>query len=241
MRTIAEHRGPGRGRVRLCDAVVFKRAAVIAALNAAGLSTAVSGQIAYFAPYHTLLFTVIDPLTILFEHSSKIDLETGLPPRRAQPATDWFQPDGPAKQDPDSDWLIEIYDGRFVGCVFGENTEPLIFGELRNDRSTFVFWRPSHERSRVIESPIARLADQLLPYHQFLDFVAEWESAGMSARRLKELGYAIERRPRNDALRMAAAACARDFTFRTTVDISLAIKKALRRYLEIDPSITDPR
>src|SRR5579863_7741755 len=58
--TLEDRRGPGRGRVRLCDAVVFKRTAVIAALCGAGFSTAVSGQIAYFIPYHQLLFTVID-------------------------------------------------------------------------------------------------------------------------------------------------------------------------------------
>ena len=39
--TITDNRGPGR--VRLCDATVFKRAAAIAALNRAGFSLAVSG------------------------------------------------------------------------------------------------------------------------------------------------------------------------------------------------------
>jgi hypothetical protein len=48
VRTVTEDRG--RGRVRLCDAVVFKRAALIAALNRAGLSLAVSGRVAYFLP-----------------------------------------------------------------------------------------------------------------------------------------------------------------------------------------------
>jgi hypothetical protein len=36
----------GRGLVRLCDATVFKRCAIIAALNEAGWSLAVAGQIA---------------------------------------------------------------------------------------------------------------------------------------------------------------------------------------------------
>ena len=36
IRTLTEGRGPGR--VRVCDATVFKRAAVISALNQAGLS-----------------------------------------------------------------------------------------------------------------------------------------------------------------------------------------------------------
>jgi hypothetical protein len=43
VRTVTENRG--RGRVRLCDATVFKRAAAIAALNRAGFSLAVSGRI----------------------------------------------------------------------------------------------------------------------------------------------------------------------------------------------------
>ena len=64
VRTITARRGPGR--VRLCDATVFKRAAVIAALNRAGFSLAVSGQIAYFHPYHTLLYAICDPATIFF-------------------------------------------------------------------------------------------------------------------------------------------------------------------------------
>ena len=41
--TITEDRG--RGLVRLCDATVFKRCAIIAALNEAGWSLAVAGQI----------------------------------------------------------------------------------------------------------------------------------------------------------------------------------------------------
>src|SRR5438105_12645202 len=57
--TITQDRG--RGHFRLCDATVFKRAAAIAALNQAGFSLPVSGGVAYFLPYHTLLYTVCDP------------------------------------------------------------------------------------------------------------------------------------------------------------------------------------
>ena len=64
VRTVTERRGPGR--VRLCEANVFKRAAVIAALNQTGLSLAVSGRIAYFVPFHTVLYEICDPGRVLF-------------------------------------------------------------------------------------------------------------------------------------------------------------------------------
>ena len=49
----------GRGHVRLCDATVFKRVAMIAALNRAGFSLAVAGGIAFF-PFRTALFDICD-------------------------------------------------------------------------------------------------------------------------------------------------------------------------------------
>ena len=54
VRTIAEN-DRGRGHVRICDAIVFKRAAIIAALSEAGFSLAVAGRIAYFVPFHTVV------------------------------------------------------------------------------------------------------------------------------------------------------------------------------------------
>ena len=47
---------PGRGQVRLCDAITLKRTVVIAALNGAGLSLAVSSGVAFFLPFHTALY-----------------------------------------------------------------------------------------------------------------------------------------------------------------------------------------
>ena len=60
VRTLTEN-VRGRGHVRLCDAIVFKRAAVIAALSEAGFSLAVAGGIAYFVPFHWSLFEICDP------------------------------------------------------------------------------------------------------------------------------------------------------------------------------------
>ena len=93
--TITEIRG--RGRVRLCDETTFKRTAIIAALNRAGLSLAMAGRLAYFLPVDVLLYAVCDPSTILLDISGKVNPETGLPPRLARPKTDWFDPDKPAK------------------------------------------------------------------------------------------------------------------------------------------------
>jgi len=237
--TIEERRGPGRGRIRLCDAVVFKRAAIISALNSAGFSTVMSGQIAYFIPFHTLLYAVCDPLMVLFEHSVDVDPKTGLPPRRALPARDWFDPDCPATPEPASDWLIEVYDGQFVACIYGAETAstPIMFGDLRNARTAFVAWSPSHEHSKVIGSPIARLAEQLLPYHKLTDFVADWENPDKFPRELKRLGYEYEKHPADAPLRVMGQSAARNFTFKMTVNITLAIRKALRRYLELEPAI----
>jgi hypothetical protein len=125
VRTVPERRG--RGQIRLCDATVFKRAAVIAALNQAGLSLAVAGRIAYHLLFHTLLYAVCDPLTILFQHD---DSRTGLPPPVQQPIVDWFDPDKPATVNPEMDWFIEIYDGRYVAAITNSNVkqEPIIFG-----------------------------------------------------------------------------------------------------------------
>ena len=79
VRTLTEKRG--RGRVRMCDATTFKRAALIAALNQAGLSLAMAGRIAYFLPLDVLLYAVWDPIFILLDVTAKADPETGLPPR----------------------------------------------------------------------------------------------------------------------------------------------------------------
>jgi hypothetical protein len=73
--TITEDRG--RGLVRLCDATVFKRGAIIAALNKAGWSLAVAGQIALGLPFRSLLYETCDPLQILLESWAHVDPQSG--------------------------------------------------------------------------------------------------------------------------------------------------------------------
>ncbi len=149
VRTVTQGRGPGC--VRLCDTTTFKRAAVIAAINSAGFSLATAGQIAYFLPFEELLFAVWDPFTILFMHAADDDPDTGLPPRWNPPRENWFDPDTPAKADP-NDWLIAIYEARFIGAIYKiankPDPEPFIYADLRDQGKSLVLWLPFHGSGR---------------------------------------------------------------------------------------------
>jgi hypothetical protein len=236
VRTVTERRGPGR--VRLCEANVFKRAAVIAALNRTGLSLAVSGRIAYFVPFHTVLYEICDPGRILFQTSTDVDPETGLRPRVKQPRVNWFDANTPAEADPQTDWLIDVYENRFVGVRYRAEDEPAMFGDLRRERTSFVAWLPLHPRAHFMRSAIAELAKERLPSsNRFVDFVVEWEDPTKGSKELGRLGYGFEKHDTNDdPLRMAAEAAVRSPVVATTINITLAIRKALRRYLGIEPA-----
>jgi hypothetical protein len=237
VRTVTEHRGPGR--VRLCDATVLKRAAVISALNQAGLSIAVAGRVAYFLPFHTLLYSVCDPGTVLLSHSAEVDPKTGLPPRVERPLVGWFNPLKPAMADRETDWLIEIYDGRYVAAVHNCNVkdESTIFGDLRKEGTHFVAWFPHRRRGRFTGGAIGEIAHELLPYHRFIDFVAESEDPIKWAKELTLLNYEFEKHDTDaDPLCVAADATAASPVFKTTINVTLAIRKALRRYLGIEPA-----
>ena len=84
----------------LCDATVFKRAATIAALNRAGFSLAVAGRIAYFLPFHTVLFEICDPGNVSPKGATDADTRRALPLRFRNPNASWFNPNQPAKADP---------------------------------------------------------------------------------------------------------------------------------------------
>jgi hypothetical protein len=237
-RRITKRRGPGR--VRLCDATVFKRAPVISALNQTGLSLPVAGRIAYFLPFHTFLYTVCDPSTVLLQRSAGVlDAKTGLPPPLVQcPKVDWFDPQKPARADPDADWLVEIYDGRFVAAIYNQKIrdERTIFGDLRQDGARFVAWYPYRRRDQITGSVIDELARELLPYHRFIDFVADWEEPTKWRKELKSLNYEYEKHDTDgDPLCIAADAAARSPLFKTTINVTFAIRRALRRYLGIEP------
>jgi hypothetical protein len=231
VRTITAARG--RGRVY---AVTLKRTAVITALNDAGLSLASAGRVAYFLPFHTLLYTLCDPLVILFGYYADVDPETGLPPRVEEPKVDWFDPDKPEMADPETDWLIEIYNGRFVGVVYNANDKPIIFGDLRDEGATFVAWFPLHRRAQFGGSVTETLARELLP-HRFIQFVEDWENQNKFLKELNLLGYKHEEHALDgDRLRMTGEAAARGPIFKTTINVSLVLRKALRRHLGIEPT-----
>lgn len=232
VKTTTERRGPGR--VRLCDAIVFKRAALISALNRAGLSLAVAGRIAYFLPFHTMLFSVCDPCTVLLENSAGVDPKTGLPPRVEQPKVDWFDPIKPAKAAPDSDWLIEIYDRRFVGAIYNVKDGPTMFGDLRDEGTRFVAWFPFHQLGQFRGGAIEEIARELLPYS--FDFVAQWDDPIKWAKELNSLNYEFEKHDTDtDPLCVSAQAGVNSPLIKTTINITLALRRALRCYLGIEP------
>jgi hypothetical protein len=225
----------GRGRVRVCDQNVFKRTALIAALNRAGLSLAVSGQIAYFLPFHTVLYTVCDPKLVLLGWSTELDQKTGLPPRLKHPKVDWFSPDRPAKADPESDWVIEIYERRFVGVIYNPKERATIFGDLRNGGANFVAWFPFRQRIPLMGTATEVLLQELP--RRFVHFVAEWEEPTKWSKELKRYGYTYEKHDRDDdPLCISAEATARSPLVKTTINVTLALRRALRRYIGIEPT-----
>jgi hypothetical protein len=234
VRTVTER--PGPGRVRLCDATTLKRAAVIAAIHSAGFSLPMAGRIAYFMPFEELLFAVWDPFTTLFMHGAEVDPQTGLPPRWKTPKADWFDPDKPAEADPANDWLIEIYEARFIAAIYnipGEPGEsPFIYADLRDAGATFVTWLPFHQQRPVFSTKLKEFVDS---------FAAKWEQPNPWSNRLERefLNYRYENHEaEDDPLRVTAEATARSPLFKSTINVTLAIRKALRRYLGIEPAVS---
>jgi hypothetical protein len=232
VKTTTVRRGPGR--VRLCDATVFKRAAIISALNQAGLSLPVAGRIAYFLPFHTLLYAVCDPVTILLHGSAERDSRTTA---AQEPIVDWFVPGTAGTANRETDWLIEIYDGRYVAAIYDRTEDgSAIFGDLRQDGTRFVAWLPAVRRPPFRGGGIEIIADELFP-ERFVDFIADWEDPAKWAMELKDLNYEFEQHDAaSDALRMAAEATLRSPLITTTINITLALRKALRRYLGVEPA-----
>jgi len=68
-------------------------------------------------------------------------------------------------------------------------------------------------------------------------FVAEWENPTKWPKELKSFGYRFEKHNEDhDPLCIDAEASIRSPTYVTTVNVTLAIRKALRRYLCIEPA-----
>jgi hypothetical protein len=225
----------GRGYVRVCDQTVLKRAAVIGALNRAGFSLAVSGHIAYSLPDHTRLYEICDPWMILFQRSPDLDPHARLPPRVKKPKADWFVPQRPAEAEPENDWLVRVYERRFVGAIYGANEKPTIFGDLRDDGARFVAWWPVRRRASGLGRVIQAFLQELPP--TTVDAIAAWENPTKWPKELKSLGYRFEKHNEDhDPLCIAAEASISSPLFTTTINVTLAIRKALRRYLGIQPA-----
>jgi hypothetical protein len=199
----------------------------------AGFSLATAGRIAYFLPFEELLFALWDPLTVLFLHDADDDPATDLPPRREEPRTDWFDPRKPTHIDPANDWFIEIYEGRFIAGSYkvpGQPDELLLYADLREEGAVFVSWLPFQEQRPVFNLARKRFVDA---------FRAKWDHPIVWADRLDPgfLSYRFENhQAEDDPLRLSAEAVARSPLFKSTINVTLAVRKALRRYLGIEPA-----
>jgi hypothetical protein len=70
---------------------------------------------------------------------------------------------------------------------------------------------------------------------RLVDFVLEWENPAPWSKDLRRLGYTHEQHDAdNDPLRLAADITVLSPLFKTTINVSLAVRKALRRYLRIE-------
>jgi hypothetical protein len=181
-----------------------------------------------------MLYEICDPRTILLQVSADTDAVNGIPGRVKPPTADWFDPDKPAKADDRTDWLVEIYDGRFVGASYDAEGEPLIFGDLREEGTKFVAWFPLR-RQPQFSGTIEEIVKELVP-DRFVDFVAELEDPLKWPAELELINYKVEKHTDTDPLRITAEAAVRSPVFKTSINISLALRKALRRYLRVDPA-----
>ena len=176
------------------------------------------------SPFHTALYELCDP--ILLRRAGAGELRTKV---------HWFDPNRPAQAEPESDWWVEIYDGRFVGITYGPKHAPVIFGDLRDDGAHFVGWVPLHRKNQFVGCAIEKLAREF-GREKLAEAVAAWEDPTRWPHELRDLGYRYEQHGEDDPLRTTAAATVKSPLFTTNINISLAIRKALRRYLRIEPA-----
>jgi hypothetical protein len=223
--TLSEDRGAGH--IRRFDAKTFKRLALASTIHQSGWSLALAGQLAYLLPGDSLLYERHDPINVLFDTTLSVDSHGELPPRLEPPRFDWFDPDKPASLDPENDWLLEIFDGRFVALVFNRRRGPLFYGDLRKAGTAFVSWWPFQSHTSAVFSTDA-------------DVGPKWEDPRLAADRIdpRFLNYREERHDDDDdPLMLSARAAAERPVFKTSINITLAIRLALRRYLGLEPRL----
>jgi hypothetical protein len=224
VRTLSEERGAGH--IRKFDATTFKRLALASAIHGAGLSLTLAGQLAFLLPGDRQFYAHYDPINVLFDTRLSVDSPGELPPHLETPWFDWFEPDKPAAADPKNDRLLEICDGRFVALAFKGRGEPLFYGDLRNDGTQFVSWWAFQSHTSAVFSTDA-------------DVAPKWEDPLSRANRIdpKFLDYRYEPHDdETDPLMREARASAQRPVFKTSINLSLALRLALRRYLGIEPA-----
>ena len=114
-----------------------------------------------------------------------------------------------------------------------------IFGDLRNDGTSFVSWFPFHQQKKFWGNATEEFSYSLLP-HKIGDFISKWEDPYVWSDRLDPgfLDYKYEDHGAdNDPLGIAAMTTAQSPVFKTTINVTLAIRRALRRYLGIEPAV----
>ena len=114
-----------------------------------------------------------------------------------------------------------------------------IFGDLREQGTRFVAWLPFPRRDQFAGGAIERMAQEL-GGDGLIKFVAEREEwTKKSIKELHRFGYRFEHHEGTaDPLCIAAEAAVRSPVFKTTINPTLPIRKALRRYLGIEPVLT---
>ena len=111
--------------------------------------------------------------------------------------------------------------------------------------------RPGWDRGHVVGRSLrraafepARIAEKLRGAG-LIRVIAEREDPSKwtkeSIKQLHRLGYQFEHhKAKNDPLSIAAEAAVRSPVLKTTINPTLAIRKALRRYLGIEPALPNP-
>jgi hypothetical protein len=133
----------------------------------------------------------------------------------------------PAQVDSANDWFVEIYDGRFIGGNYkvpGQPDELLLYADLRDEGTNFVTWLPFDEQRPAFDPRRKAFVDA---------FTAKWHPRAVWADRLDPgfLSYRYEdHQAESDPLRLAAEAAVRSPLFKSTINVTLAVRKALRRY-----------
>jgi hypothetical protein len=95
---------------------------------------------------------------------------------------------------------------------------------------------PFLRRDQFAGGTIERLAQEVRGA-SFVKFIADYEDPSKWLKELRRMGYHFENHDGvADALCVAAESAVRSPIVRTTVNVTLVVRKAVRRYLGIEPA-----